>query len=392
MRGTCRICLPIAVRRGLALVAGLATLAWVAACAGPASSGPATAGGGTNPAQGTATAPGANPNVDTGSPLGGRPAPDFRLVNQFGQPMSLHQFRGKVVLLAFTDSECTTICPLTTTALLQAKALLGPAGRDVQLLGVDANPKATAVANVLAYSRVHRMVNQWDFLTGTPAQLRSVWRDYHMYVQIQAGRIDHTPALFLIDQHGREQRIYLTVNAYDSIGQQAQILASAIAGLLPGHPKLTSQRSLAAIAGIPPTQSISVPTVSGGHVSLGPGHARLLVFFATWLSETSDLAARLTALNAYARAAKSGGLPPLVAVDESVVEPSAGAVASFLAGLRQPLDYPVALDVTGRIADGYQVTNQPWLMLVSASGKIIWTSGDSGWVGLGTLEAAARRA
>ena len=134
-----------------------------------------------------------NPNLDLGSSLGAQPAPDIKLVNQFGQPMSLSQFRGKVVMLAFEDSECTTVCPLTTQSMLQAKQMLGAAGNQVQLLGVDANPDATSVADVLAYSRAHGMVNQWDFLTGSPAQLKAVWGAYHIAVQIEQGQIDHTP-------------------------------------------------------------------------------------------------------------------------------------------------------------------------------------------------------
>ena len=90
-----------------------------------------------------------NPNLDLGTSLGARSAPDFQLRNQFGQPMSLSQFRGKVVMLAFEDSQCTTVCPLTTQSMLQAKQLLGAAGSQVQLLGVDANPDATSVADVL---------------------------------------------------------------------------------------------------------------------------------------------------------------------------------------------------------------------------------------------------
>src|SRR5262249_19234559 len=69
-----------------------------------------------------------NPALDTGSSLGGQPAPDIRLVNQFGQHMALSQFRGKVVILSFVDSECTTVCPLTTVSMLEAKRLLGAAG------------------------------------------------------------------------------------------------------------------------------------------------------------------------------------------------------------------------------------------------------------------------
>jgi hypothetical protein len=81
-----------------------------------------------------------NPALDPGTTLSGS-APDFTLTDQFGQPASLRSYRGKVVILAFDDSEYTTICPLTTTAMLYAKSLLGAAGPGVQLLGIDANPK-----------------------------------------------------------------------------------------------------------------------------------------------------------------------------------------------------------------------------------------------------------
>jgi cytochrome oxidase Cu insertion factor (SCO1/SenC/PrrC family) len=336
-----------------------------------------------------ARAAAANPNLDPGTSLGSAKAPGFRLVNQFGQPMSLSQFRGKVVILAFTDSQCTTVCPLTTASMLEARDLLGAAGDQVQLLGVDANPKATAVSDVMAYSRAHGMVNQWDFLTGSPTQLKATWKAYHIYVQIQAGQIDHTPALYVIDQRGREQKIYLTTMAYDSIGQAAQILAAEAASLLPGHPKLASQRSLAHIGGLAPTTRAKLNAVPAGSVTLGPGRPRLILFFATWLTQTSGLRAQLTALSRYARAARHGKLPQLVAVDEAATEPSPGAARTFLAHLGRPLGYPVALDPAGRLADGYGVQDQPWFVLTSASGKIMWKH--DGWLPVAALKAAARR-
>src|SRR5438067_7576492 len=56
-----------------------------------------------------------NPNLDPGTALH-RPAPNFMLSDQFGRPVSLSSYRGKVVILSFDDSRCTTVCPLTTTA------------------------------------------------------------------------------------------------------------------------------------------------------------------------------------------------------------------------------------------------------------------------------------
>jgi cytochrome oxidase Cu insertion factor (SCO1/SenC/PrrC family) len=366
---------------GLALVTAL--LAGCAAAAGGASS----TGPGGPPVAASAAA--ANPALDPGSSLGGLPAPDIALRNQFGQPMSLHQFRGKVVILAFADSQCTTICPLTTMSMVQARQLLGAAGGKVQLLGVDANPHATSVADVMAYSRAHGMVNQWDFLTGSPAQLAAVWRAYHIAVQIQAGQIDHTPALLVIDPQGREREIYLTQMSYASIGQAAQILAGEAASLLPGRPHVASQRSLASIPGLGPGSPVTLPAVPSGSVRLGPRQPHLVMFFATWLAETSDLRAQLLALNGYARAARHGRLPELIAVDEAATEPSVTAVAGYLKGLGAPLAYPVGLDTTGRLADGFGVQDQPWFALVSGKGAIVWKH--DGWLPVAALTAAARR-
>jgi cytochrome oxidase Cu insertion factor (SCO1/SenC/PrrC family) len=382
----------IATRRanwlaGLAVIAALA----VAGCssAGSQAAGQPPA----NPANAAAME---NPNLDLGTSLGGKPAPDVTLVNQFGQPMSLSQFRGRVVMLSFEDSECTTVCPLTTQSMVLAKEMLGKAGSSVQLLGVDANPDAIKVSDVMDYSRVHGMINQWDFLTGSLAQLKSAWKAYDVAVQIESGQIDHTPALYVIDQQGRLQKVYLTQMAYSSVTQSAQVLASEVASLLPGHPKPSSLGSLGAIAAQTPSAAISLPAAapaagrtgpaSAATVALGPGHARLVVFFATWLTETSDLKSELTSLNAYSKAAAGKHLPALTAVDETVTEPSMSAVTGYLHQIG-PLSYPVALDETGRVADGYGVQDQPWLVLVNKAGKITWQH--DGWVPLATLEKAA---
>src|SRR6202044_600509 len=218
-------------------------------------------------------------------------------------------------LLSFEDSECTTVCPLTTQSMVWAKDLLGKAGQNVQLLGVDANPTATSVGDVMAYSRAHGMVNQWDFLTGSVPQLKAAWKAYNIAVQIEQGQIDHTPALFGIDQQGREQKLYLTQMAYSSVGQSAQVLADELSSLLPGHPHVASQGSLASITVQGPSDHVALPSATGaGQVDLGPGTPHLVLFFATWLSEVSDLKSELIDGNAYAAAAHKNGLPSLVAV------------------------------------------------------------------------------
>jgi cytochrome oxidase Cu insertion factor (SCO1/SenC/PrrC family)/thiol-disulfide isomerase/thioredoxin len=329
---------------------------------------------------------GSNPYLDPGTSLS-RTAPDFTLTNQFGQPVSLHQFRGKVVLLSFNDSECTTLCPLTTTAMLDAKAMLGDAGRQVQLLGIEANPAATSLEDVWSYSELHGELHQWDFLTGSLAQLRAVWKAYAVYAEIQRGVISHTPALFAIGPQGQEAKVYLTQQSYAAVGQLGQILAREISNLLPDHPRVNSVLSYSVVPPITPSDTAVLPRAGGGTVTLGPSAPHLMVFFATWDRGLMGLAGELAALNKYVAAAKSQGLPGLTAVDEASVEPSSHALSSFLQGLPQPLAYDVAIDASGRLADGYEVQGAPWFVLTSATGQILWywEPDTAGWPGVSKL-------
>jgi len=169
------------------------------------------------------------------------------------------------------------------------------------------------------------------------------------------------------------------------------VLADELSSLLPGHPRVASQESLASITVQGPSDHVALPSAtSDATVVLGPGAPRLVMFFVTWLSEVSDLKSELIDGNAYVATARQDGLPPLVAVDETVVEPSAHTVRTYLGSLGEQLGYPVALDTTGRVADGYGVQDQPWLALVSASGKIIWSH--DGWLPVPALTAAVKHA
>jgi cytochrome c biogenesis protein CcmG/thiol:disulfide interchange protein DsbE len=334
-----------------------------------------------------------NPELDPGSTLADRPAPSFTLADGSGRSVSLRAYRGKVVMLAFTDPECTTICPLTTAAMLEARRMLGRAASRVALLGIDANPQATSRAAVREYTRAHGLDGHWRFLTGSRARLTRVWRAYGVAVAIEHGQVDHTPALFVIDPQGRLRRLYLTQQSYAAVPQLAQLLAREASALLSPHPRVHAHLSYAAIPSVAPTATARLPTTAGGTVGLGPGRARLLLFFATWDQGVTGLARPLEALNGYQAAAGRAGLPRLTAVDEASVDPG-GALHGFLRRLRRPLTYPVAIDSSGRVADGYGVQGQPWFALTSPAGRIAWywNVSTQGWPSRSRLIAAVRAA
>src|SRR5882672_7981790 len=68
-----------------------------------------------------------------------KPAPDFTLVDTNGQPVRLAQLRGRIVLLAFVFTACTTACPLIAHQMSVLQGHLTQAGllpRRVVLLSV----------------------------------------------------------------------------------------------------------------------------------------------------------------------------------------------------------------------------------------------------------------
>jgi hypothetical protein len=68
-----------------------------------------------------------------------------------------------------------------------------------------------------------------------------------------------------------------------------------------------------------------------------------------------------------------------VAVDESQTETSPGALARLLARIGGgPLNYPVAADTSGRLADGYAVEDLPWIEVTSPGGRILYKH--DGWL------------
>ena len=161
-----------------------------------------------------------------GFPLAGQPAPDFKLTDQFGQAVSLSSLRGREIVLAFIDARCTTLCPLTAEILYDARAQLGSsASKQIALVAINANPTATSISEVQAWSIKHGMLHQWLFLTGTAKQLQSVYRLYQVYDQVGSdGSSIHDPAMFIIDAKGREQLFFETLNSNSKADLNSQVI------------------------------------------------------------------------------------------------------------------------------------------------------------------------
>ncbi len=158
---------------------------------------------------------GATPNTSQsnlqGTDLGGTPAPDFRLMDQFGKPISLSQFKGKPVVLTFLYTHCPDVCPLTAEKLHTVVQNLGSDASRVAVLAVSIDPKGDTTESVLNFSKVHKMLDYWHYLMGTHDELAPVWKAYSIYAQpanMNSGTVNHSTGIYVIDKQGHE-RVFL---------------------------------------------------------------------------------------------------------------------------------------------------------------------------------------
>jgi len=83
--------------------------------------------------------------------------------------------RGKVVMFNMMYAQCDGICPTMTANLVRVQSLLGPrVGRDVFMYSITLQPEQDTPHDLKVYAAVHGVKPGWQFLTGSPADIRLV--------------------------------------------------------------------------------------------------------------------------------------------------------------------------------------------------------------------------
>jgi protein SCO1 len=140
-------------------------------------------------------------------PAGARPAPDFRLHDENGRPISLSPLHGRVVILTFLDPLCRTFCPLEAKVLNRLERS-APAQRPA-IVAVSVNPLGDRRSTLIAARTKWRLGRQWHWAFGPPAKLAGVWRRYGIEVRPVKGDVVHTEAAYVIDRAGHLRALFL---------------------------------------------------------------------------------------------------------------------------------------------------------------------------------------
>jgi protein SCO1 len=172
----------------------------LAACSGGSSSSSSTASAGS-----PTSIPGVG-GFDGAAIPPGAPLRDFTLTDQRGARVSLSSYRGKVTILAFPYTTCGEACVVIAE---QIRGALDELGKAVPVLLISADPQADTRARIAQFLARTSLSGRVQYLSGSPAQLRAVWRSLRV-VPASAGKaaFEDSASVFLLDREGRERVIF----------------------------------------------------------------------------------------------------------------------------------------------------------------------------------------
>ena len=146
--------------------------------------------------------------VSSGTALIGGP---FQLVSQDGRTVDQSVLNGKWSAVFFGYTYCPDVCPTTLQTLAQAKAGLGGAAKDLQVVFISIDPDRDTPAQMKAYLASPAFPQPTLGLTGSAAQVAAAAKAYRVYYQKQGTgegyAVNHSSIIYLMNPGGKFDRV-----------------------------------------------------------------------------------------------------------------------------------------------------------------------------------------
>jgi protein SCO1/2 len=137
----------------------------------------------------------------------GDQVPDFHLTDQTGAPVSLFQFRGKVVALTFMYTKCPLpdYCFRLNNNFGNLQRRFAPElGKNLVFLSLSFDPVHDQPPVLAEYAKTwHANPQGWHFLTGPLPQVERVCHEFNLNFWEEMGMITHTLHTVVINRQGR---------------------------------------------------------------------------------------------------------------------------------------------------------------------------------------------
>jgi protein SCO1 len=151
-------------------------------------------------------------------PSPGEEVPDFAFTDQNGKRISLHQFRGKTLMVTFIYTRCPfpDFCPRMSGNFAEIYKQIGsnPSLADTQLLSVSFEPEhdTPKILRDYGFSVAHThdaaLFRRWEFAAPTSADLSKIADFFALTVKPEGGLITHNLSTAVIGPDGKIVKWY----------------------------------------------------------------------------------------------------------------------------------------------------------------------------------------
>jgi len=134
-------------------------------------------------------------------------APKYNLINQFGEPFTQENMKGKVYVLEFFFTTCPTICPLMNQNMKKIEQNFLK-NDDFGLISITINPSHDTSEVLKKHAeRLGIQHKNWFFLTGNQEYIHDLSnKGFNLYAaqnnKIEDGNFEHSGFFALIDKNG----------------------------------------------------------------------------------------------------------------------------------------------------------------------------------------------
>ena len=139
------------------------------------------------------------------------PAPHFTLTTYEGERIALSDLRDQVLAVTFIYATCRDSCPVLAAKLVALQRKLGKQRSGVRFVAITVDPETDTPEVLRGYATaIGADPRGWTFLTGTPAEIRQVVRDFGAFSRRNGeGGVDHLYITSLVDRQGAMRVQYL---------------------------------------------------------------------------------------------------------------------------------------------------------------------------------------
>jgi protein SCO1/2 len=133
-------------------------------------------------------------------------AKGFALTDHNGQPCTLADFKGKVVVVFFGYTHCPDVCPTTLSELASIKKALGSEAERLQVIFITLDPQRDTPELMAGF--VPAFDSSFLGLWGEQAVIDKVAKDFKIFAQKVPSKdgksytIDHTAGSYVFDDQG----------------------------------------------------------------------------------------------------------------------------------------------------------------------------------------------